>query len=309
MSLVSFVLPAYKSRFLNQAIDSILSQSYKNFELVVVDDASPENLEDLVSAYQGQPIRYYRNAQNIGGKSLVAQWNHCINYALGEYIVLAADDDVYHPQFLEQCLALAKKYPDVELIRSGVEQIDEEGRLIGMDGVLPAHCSKYQFLYYWITATSFTCIGNYLFKASSLVQKKFIDFPFAYGADAASTIMMAEKGVGNTAEMLFQFRLSSIHLSSSKKHLRPKLKANTMLYEWLMNLNYAKPDNRIDAYCYDRTRNDVIYAKCKYDYYNQVIKYLPFYKAYYIKDCTLISTKDKFIMLLRFWVDKFFRGT
>lgn len=304
MHLVSFVLPAYKAKFLSQAIDSILNQSYANFELIIVDDASPENLEKIVDSYQDARIKYYRNEQNIGGVSLVKQWNFSIQYAKGEYVILAADDDIYHTHFLERCLALADKYPDIELIRSGVEQIDEQNRLIGIDGVLPEHCSKYQFLYYWVKGTAFTCIGNYMFKTSALLQKKFIDFPFAFCSDVASTIMMAEKGVANTAEMLFQFRISSIHLSSNKNHLKSKLEATTMFYNWLMNLGYEVPDDKLDEFCYKHTQRNLLYIKCRYDYYNQVIKHLPFSDFYYIRKCTLLSFRDKIVMFLRFSAEK-----
>lgn len=304
---VSFILPAYKARFLKQAIDSILSQSYSQFELVIVDDASPEDLQGIVIAYDDPRISYYRNDKNIGGKSLVSQWNYSILFAKGEYLVLAADDDVYHPDFLKNCVGLAAKYPEVNLIRSRVEKIDEYNHMIGLDGLLPEYCSKYQYLHYWLAATAFTCIGNYLFKSSVIKQKQFIDFPSAFCSDVASVIMMAENGIVNTTEMLFSFRISSIHLSSNKAKLTEKLSANTLLYRWLSNLDYEKPENRYDNFSYEQTRWASLYLKCKYDYYNQVIKYLPFYKFTQIDKCELLSGKDKVILFFRFFFDKIFR--
>ena len=99
MIFVSVILPAYKSAYLNQAIESILNQTYTNFELIIVDDASPEDIKEVVSKFSDKRIKYYKNQENIGGKSLVAQWNHCMQYASGEYFVLAADDDIYHTEF------------------------------------------------------------------------------------------------------------------------------------------------------------------------------------------------------------------
>lgn len=58
-----------------------------------------------------------------------------------------------------------------------------------------------------------------MFKTQILKERKFIDFPFAFGSDVATTIMMADQGVANTKDMLFQFRISNIHLSSSKSIL------------------------------------------------------------------------------------------
>lgn len=297
-------MPAYKARFLKQAIDSIMAQRYGNFELIIVDDASPENLSDIVTEYKDPRIRFYRNDQNLGGESLVKQWNHCIQYANGEYLVLAADDDLYGPDFLEVCVTLATTYPEVDVVRSRVEQIDEMNNLIGIDGILPEYCSKYQFLKYWLDATAFTCIGNFMFKSAVVKQKQFIDFPSAFGSDTASAIMMAENGIANTQQMLFSFRLSTIHLSSSKEKLMDKLQANTMLFKWLRGLNYPVPTNRYDLLAFSQTRWEHLYGKCKYDYYNLVIKYMPFSKINLINECILLTRKDKVFMFLRYCMDK-----
>ncbi|PUB28501.1 glycosyl transferase family 2 [Elizabethkingia sp. YR214] len=304
MTFVSVVLPAYKIKYLREAIISILNQTYIHFELIIVNDASPEDIDSIISSFEDERIKYFTNEINIGGTSLVEQWNHCISFAKGEYIVLAADDDIYYSSFLEQCITLTKKYPSVNIIRTGAEQIDENNNLIGIDGILPEYSSKYQFLYYWLTAVAFTCIGNYMFKAEVLKEKKFIDFPFAFGSDVASTIMMAENGIASTREMLFQFRISSIHLSSSEKYLDEKLEATTMLYTWLMNLNYERPSGRFDSFCYENTQKETLYTKCRYDYYNQVIKRIPFFQLKKIKYCSLLSNKDKAKMLIRYLLDR-----
>ena len=74
----SFVLPAYKACFFREAIESILNQTYSEFELIIVNDASPEDLDSIVNSYSDERIRYYRNKENIGGRDLVAQWNECL---------------------------------------------------------------------------------------------------------------------------------------------------------------------------------------------------------------------------------------
>ena len=74
----SFVLPAYKARFFKEALDSILSQTYKDFELIIVNDASPEDITSIVKGDNDPRISYYINDVNIGGKDLVAQWNDCL---------------------------------------------------------------------------------------------------------------------------------------------------------------------------------------------------------------------------------------
>jgi glycosyltransferase involved in cell wall biosynthesis len=306
MLFISFVLPAYKGVFLKQAIDSILSQTYINFELIIVDDASPDNLFEIVSLYKDDRIRYYKNDTNIGGANLVSQWNHSINFANGDYIVLAADDDLYHPDFLKTCVGLAEKYPLANLIRSRVEQIDTQNNLVGVDALLPEFCSKYEFLYHWVQGVSFTCIGNYMFKGPVLKEKKFVDLPHAFGSDVVSVVMMSEYGCANTKEMLFYFRYSPYHLSSSTQnhHFKEKIRAVTMEFTFLNNLNYEVPVDRYDNFFFVQTTPSILYSKCKYDYYNLVIKHLSFFKVFYIAKCELLSYKDKLILFIRFCLDK-----
>jgi len=307
MLFISFVLPAYKAVFLRQAIDSILSQSYPRFELIIVNDASPDNLDEIVGSYQDERIRYYKNETNIGGENLVAQWNHCIEFAQGDYIVLAADDDLYHPDFLMKCVELAEEYPSVNLIRTRVEQIDAHNNLVGVDALIPEYCSKYEFLYYWVQGVSFTCIGNYMFKGTVLKERKFIDLPHAFGSDVVSVINLSENGCVNTKEMLFCFRYSPYHLSSGIDHLKEKITAITMEFNYLMNLNYTQPTDRFDYYFFISSNHSILYSKCKYDYYNLVIKRLPFSKVHYIAKCELLTIKDKMMLFFRFCFDKLFR--
>ncbi|MFD1771939.1 glycosyltransferase family 2 protein [Sphingobacterium suaedae] len=304
MAFVSVVLPAYKAAFLQQALDSILAQTFTDYELIIVDDDSPEDLERIVRQYDDPRIQYYRNPQNIGGRSLVAQWTNCIAYASGTYLVLAADDDYYHPEFLQTCVGLSQRYPHVDLIRTGAQQIDEHNQLIGIDGILPEYCSKYHYLFYWIQATAFTCMGNMMFKTEVLKKNGFIDFPCAFGSDTAIGVRMSEKGVASSPRMLFSFRISAIHLSSNINKLAEKLEANTLLFEWLKNLSYERPEDPLDQFMFEKTTWPVLYAKCTYDYYNLVIRHLPFYKFYEINKCRLLTRRDKFVMFLRFWKDQ-----
>jgi glycosyltransferase involved in cell wall biosynthesis len=77
----SFVLPAYKAKYLKESIDSIINQTYADCELIIVNDASPEDVDSIVTSYSDERIQYYRNEKNIGGTDLVAPWNYCISYA------------------------------------------------------------------------------------------------------------------------------------------------------------------------------------------------------------------------------------
>lgn len=304
---VSFVMPAFKRRFLKEAIESIVAQTYPNWELVVVDDCSPENLKAIVEQFDDRRIRYIRNEHNIGGTDLVAQWNHSISYAEGDWLILAADDDIYRPTFCEACLDLVEKHPDVNLVHSSVKQIDENGRYLWDDSILPEYTSRYEYLNAWLRGISFTCIGNFMFRRKSLLDNGgFISFPCAFGSDIATPIREAYNGVANTQDMLFCFRQSSQHLSADSSRFKEKLEAISSLSEWIENIGWPLPDNPKDREFYDIVNPDYLHKKCIYDYFNLVIKYLPAADLLaYLKLCRRATVKNKFIMILR-WLKRRF---
>lgn len=303
MPTLSFILPAWKARFLKEAVASIIAQTCPDWELVVVDDCSPEPLREIVDSFGDPRIRYVRNEQNLGGKNLVRQWNHCITFATGDYIVLAADDDLYRPTFCAECIRLANKYPKADLIHSSVEQIDEAGKHLEDDSILPEFTNKYEYLNWWVTGKSFTCIGNFAFKRTALLELGgFIDFPCAFGSDIATPIALSRNGVANTAEMLFCFRQSTQHLSADSSRFKEKLEAVSQLSEWLQAINYETPDNSADKAFYEVKNPDYLHRKVVYDYFNLVIRFVPATKLpEYLKLCRLATPKDKFLMVLR-WI-------
>ena len=305
MTKVSFIMPAWKSRFLQEAIASIIAQTSPDWELVVVDDCSPEPLRDIVEAFDDPRIRYVRNEQNLGGKNLVRQWNHCITFAKGDYIVLAADDDIYRPTFCEECSRLANKYPEVDLIHTSVEQIDEEGKHLWDDSILPEFTNKYEYLNWWVTGRSFTCIGNFAFERTALLEMGgFIDFPCAFGSDIATPIALSRNGVANTSEMLFCFRQSNQHLSADSSRFKEKLEAISQLSEWLQAIDYESPDNPIDKAFYEVKNPQYLHRKVVFDYFNLVIRFVPAAKLpEYLKLCRLATSRDKFMMVLR-WIKR-----
>ena len=300
---VSFVMPAYKSRFFQDAILSILEQSCKDLELVVVDDCSPEPLYEVVKSINDPRLRYFRNTENIGEKYLVRQWNHSISYAKGDYIVLAADDDIYRPTFCEEIIRLAGKYPQVDLIHSSVEQIDEEGRHLWDDSILPEFTNKYEYLNWWLTGRSFTCVGNFAFKRTALLALGgFIDFPCAFGSDIATPISLSQHGVANMQGMLFCFRQSSQHLSADRSRFKEKLEGISQLSDFFLSIHYEEPENSKDKEFYSVLNEKYLHQKCMYDYLNLVLKYLPFRQLNeYLKYCKKARWIDKVLLILR-WI-------
>lgn len=232
----SFVLPAYKSAFLRESIDSILDQTYSDFELIVVNDASPENLDSIVNSYDDPRIQYYVNEENIGGKDLVAQWNHSISYAKGEYLILASDDDIYDSRYLEKMDRLISKYPDVNVFRSRIQQIDAENNPIYIFGYIPEFTSQSEFCYYWMSKYIGSGIPYYIIKREELLKiGGYINLPSAWCSDDATVLLLSSKGVVCSSDILFSFRMSGLNISSVRNDyrlLRNKILATSEFNKW-----------------------------------------------------------------------------
>ena len=233
----SFVLPAYKACFFREALDSILNQTYKDFELIIVNDASPEGLDAIVKSYDDPRIRYYENENNIGGKDLVAQWNHCLEYARGEYIILASDDDVYHLEYLEKMDILVQKYPDVNIFRPRVQRIIGNCGIIEIESVIPEYTTLLEFLYLRFKEYIKSGIPFYIIKKSALMENGgFVNYPLGWYADDAIVAIMAQNGMVASREILFSFRFSGESISSKANDsitLRRKIDATNQFYSWL----------------------------------------------------------------------------
>lgn len=304
--LISFVMPAYKAEWLAQAVDSILAQTYPAIELIVVNDCSPHDLDSVMAQYTDPRVRYYRNEQNIGGKHLTRQWEHCLGFVRGEYLVMAADDDLYAPTFAEECMKLAMQHPSVDLIRTRVEEIDEVGALVGLESFYTKGLiSQLEYIYAYRSGEVFICMGNFAFKTSVLREKGFVDFPRALGSDIATTIEMAANGVACVDQPLFAFRHSTIHLSGSMAQLEPKMEAITLFYEWMERYPIPVPQNKYEVYYANKLTSLDWHEKCIYDYYNQVIRYVPMLKlSHFLSLARLASSKEKTKMIFRWCKDR-----
>jgi len=129
---VSIGLAVYNGEdFLDEAITSLLAQTYTDFELIISDNASTDRTEEICRKHAaGDPrIRYSRNDENIGG---VNNENRTFRLARGEYFRLAAHDDVCEPELLERCVAVLDERPEVVVCHTAMVSIDADGHRIGV---------------------------------------------------------------------------------------------------------------------------------------------------------------------------------
>jgi glycosyltransferase involved in cell wall biosynthesis len=127
---VSIGLPVYNgAAFLGEAIESILAQTFRDFELILSDNASTDATPEICQTYAARDprIRYFRNETNIGG---AGNFSRVFRLGRGEYFKWAADDDVIAPEFVERCVEVLDRDPSLALCFSKMQIIDSVGRVV-----------------------------------------------------------------------------------------------------------------------------------------------------------------------------------
>lgn len=124
---VSVGLPVYNGeKYLALAIESILAQTMKNFELIICDNGSTDSTPQICKEFaeKDSRIRFYQNATNIGASG---NHNKTLKLARGEYFVWGSYDDIRHPEYLEKCCAVLDQQPDASACHSKTQYIDADG--------------------------------------------------------------------------------------------------------------------------------------------------------------------------------------
>jgi glycosyltransferase involved in cell wall biosynthesis len=128
--LVSVGIPTYNgAKHLRESIESVLAQTFKDFELVLIDDLSRDETWAIAQEYlrQDPRISAVRNNKTLG---LVGNFNRCIELTKGRYICVWHQDDVMRPENIEKKVAVLETNPQVGFVHSNVLMIDEEGQVL-----------------------------------------------------------------------------------------------------------------------------------------------------------------------------------
>lgn len=122
--LVSIIMPTYNcAKFIKETIESVLNQTYENWELVIVDDCSNDNTEEIVESFNDKRIKYHKLEKNRG--AAVARTT-AMKMAIGNYMAFLDSDDLWKKEKLEKQLEFMKKN-NYNFTCTAYEQIDEEG--------------------------------------------------------------------------------------------------------------------------------------------------------------------------------------
>lgn len=214
--LVTIAIPAYKISHLKEAVTSAVFQTYQNIEIVIVNDCSPYDIEQVLAPFNDTRIRYYKNEKNIGGTDLVAQWNKCLSYAQGEFFCLLCDDDVYHPDFVKEMVALSERYPTVDVFRARTKEIDIKGNINDVFPSSPEYETAYDYMWQKWKGVRRQTVSEFMIRTQHAKQLGgYYSLPRGWGSDSLSVFMFGMKnGIVSSTSILACFRVSGENISS-----------------------------------------------------------------------------------------------
>ncbi len=212
---VSVVIPVHNGQdYVGQTIESILSQTFRDFELLLLDDASSDGSPAIMNGYTDPRIRLVRNEVNIG---IAKMHNKGIDLARGEYIAMLDHDDVSYPERLARQVAFLEAHPDYALIGTWGELMDEQGRRFGKSKQYPVSAEHVRSsLLFWNCVLHPSIMARRAVMAAYRYSERFTicdDF------DLFVRIAKAHK-LGNLPEVLVRHRRHTGRASNRKAHLK-----------------------------------------------------------------------------------------
>ncbi len=137
--LVSIIMPSYNTaEYIKESIQSVINQSYTNWELIIVDDCSTDNTDDIVNSIDDERIIYLKNEKNSGA---AVSRNKALRMAKGKWIAFLDSDDLWYSQKLEKQIKFMEEN-NYHFSYTEYSQIDEKSQLIGVTVSGPKHITK-----------------------------------------------------------------------------------------------------------------------------------------------------------------------
>lgn len=212
---VSVIISNYNyGRFITQSIDSVLNQTYQNFELIVVDDGSTDNSREIIESYQDKITTIF---QENGGQG--AAFNAGFAVSKGDIICFLDSDDYYYEEKLAKVVAVFNKNPDWVQISHGRTSVDADGTVIGRDPTFFNQGDVTPLLLQW---------GRYAWAVTSAlayrrsVLETVLPFPKRpRGGDTYLTATVPFYGkVGYIKEPLMFYRLHGSNMNAGSNNLQ-----------------------------------------------------------------------------------------
>lgn len=237
---IAIVIPAYKSRFLRQALDSIAAQTCRNFTVYIGDDASPQHLKEIVSDYADKMnIVYRRFERNLGRVDLPGHWERCVKLSKEPVIWFFSDDDLMPQDGVERIVkALEYHGTGNKMFRFPLAVVDEDNRMIRENPPLAESLiSGYQFLLDKLESQISSAACEYVFSRDAYYKAGgFVKFPLAWCSDDATWTRLGDCTGGMIAlpgQPVCWRNAEGENISCSADYDKEKLTATGEFLRWI----------------------------------------------------------------------------
>lgn len=212
--LVSVIMPVYNSdKYLQRTIDSILSQTYRNFELIIIDDGSTDKSPRIIKAMKDSRVKLI--AQKNKGVS--ASRNRGIRMAKGTFIAMHDGDDISDPARFQKQIDFLHRHPEVGLLGTNLRLINESGTLIGASDLLtnPDDLKLAEIFSNQIAQ------GSVMIRRDVLMQTELYDTSMSHAEDTDLWRRVSHlTDIANIKEPLYEYRIHSEGASSNTQKIR-----------------------------------------------------------------------------------------
>lgn len=246
MNQLAIVIPAYKSQYFEETLESIAKQTDKRFTLYIGDDSSPYDLKGIVDKFTDKiDIRYHRFPNNMGGKNLVGQWERCIDLTEGEpWIWLFSDDDRMSDNAVESVLKTIMVVSENDLLHLNLNVTDQDGKILRKI-VYPPHVTNDEFYKGSLTGKLKSFVVEFIFSRKNFNQNgRFQKFDLAWGSDGITWLKLSKmNGITTVPEARIYWRYSGENITSKQDReiLWRKYKASVNNY--IFYLRFSKGRN------------------------------------------------------------------
>lgn len=210
---ISVITAVYNAeKYLNESIDSILVQTFKDFEYIIVNDASTDSSLDIIKMYQktDKRIKIINNDKNIGP---AASRNKGLKVAKGEYIAIFDADDISLPERFQQQINFLKNKNNIFLCGTGVESIDENGNIINNS---PTPIKSHQEIEKMLPKKNCIVHSSIMFRNEGFFYRE--KFVYAHDYDFYLVLLTNGLKIDNLETVLVKYRNITNNITYSKKH-------------------------------------------------------------------------------------------
>lgn len=226
--VVSIVLPVYNAdEYIGHSIDSLLNQTFEDFEIVAINDGSTDQSASVLQQYKDPRLKIFHNSENLG---LISTLNKGIELARGKYIARIDADDCALSHRLETQVRLLEKDPGTVLVFSARTAIDNDGNKVSTHNLV---VSGDELIRWKLLTGNFITHSSVIFRAEAIPIPLF-NHQYLYAEDYAAWLLLLSKGkFDSIKEPLVQYRFHGASVSAKHREIQVN-SAMTALQTYLL---------------------------------------------------------------------------